>query len=107
MLILLLIDVLLVAGWAYGISLVMTRTNFLGGLIPNLNSNTPTQAATPSLPATLTPTSLPTASATIQPTGTPSPIPATATLQPIGTLALDQGLILMSLDEGGNNHLFI
>jgi TolB protein len=106
-LILVLINLLILGGWAYGIGQVMTRPDFLGGLFPNLRSYTPTEAIATSIPATLTPTSQPTASSTVQPTDSPTPNPVTPSPQPIGTLTLNQGLIILALDEGGNTHLFV
>jgi len=105
-LVLLLINLLILGGWAYGISQVMTRPGFLGGLFPNLQPDTPTEAIPTSVPATLTPTIQPTPSLTVQPTDTPTLDPVTPSPQPISTLTLNQGLILLALDEGGNTHLF-
>src|SRR4030066_744316 len=74
-LILLLINLLILGGWAYGISQVMTRPGFLGGLFPNLQPDTPTEAIPTSVPATLTPTIQPTASLPVQPTDNPTLAP--------------------------------
>jgi TolB protein len=64
------------------------------------------EPATSTATASHTPTLQPSDSPTPQPSLTPSPEPATTTPQPISTLTLDQGLIILALDEGGNTHLF-
>ncbi|NJD60165.1 MAG: hypothetical protein FIA98_12290, partial [Anaerolineae bacterium] len=71
-------------------------------------SETPTAVPTGTeLPATITPTRLPSDTPTLEPSVTSTPEPATATPQPISTLTLNQGVIVLALDEGGNTHLFV
>jgi len=105
-LVLLLINLLVLGGWAYGISQVMAGSSVLGNLFPGLLPETPTQAAPTHVTVTLTPTTRPSASPTTQPAETTLPSTTTPSPQPIGTLTLNQGLIIMALDEGGNSHLF-
>ena len=68
---------------------------------------TSSQTSATSIPIVVSSTSQPTSSPTSQPTDTPTPNPVTASPQPIGTLTLNQGLIILALDEGGNTHLFV
>ncbi len=73
------------------------------GFITDTPSAVPTNTEAP---ATHTPTSKPSESPTVQPSATSTPEPPTATPQPISTLTLDQGLIILAINEGGNSHLF-
>jgi hypothetical protein len=100
-----LINLVIVGGLAFGIN-QFVRTPKL----PQLqNSPIPTdplstKTSTPSASSTITSTDLPTETTTPQPSLTPEP--ATSSPQPVGTLTLNQGLIVLALDEGGNIHLF-
>lgn len=84
----------------------MKWPGFPGRLNSNLPSETPTEVTITSVPATVTSTSQPTASPTVQPSDSSTPEPIPASPQPIGTLTLNQGLIILALDEGGNTHIF-
>jgi TolB protein len=100
-------NLLVVTGLAIGIIQILQSPNLPWGISQLIPSDTPLAETTPTQPApTLTLTPLPTASPTTQPSETYTPAPATASPQPISTLTLTQGLILLSLDEGGNTHLF-
>lgn len=100
-------NLLVVSGLAIGITQILQSPNLpwkIGQVMP---SDTPRMETTPIDPTpmlTLTPP--PSASPTTQPSETSTPEPATASPQPISTLTLNQGLILIALDEGGNTHLF-
>lgn len=72
-----------------------------------ISSETPTtEPATATATASHTPTLRPSDSPTPQPSETLTPPPATASPQPISTLTLDQGLIVLAMEDGGNTHLF-
>jgi TolB protein len=106
-LLLVVINLIVLGGVAYGISRVMNWSSFPGLLNFNKPSETSTEVIATSIPTFVTSTSIPTASPSVQPTDTTTPNPITASPQPIATLTLTQGLIIMALDEGGNKHLFV
>lgn len=100
-------NLLVVSGLAIAITQILQSPNLPWGIGQVLPSNTPLQATAPTEPLpTLTLTPLPSESPTIQPSETFTPAPATASPQPISTLTLNQGLIVIALDEGSNTHLF-
>lgn len=103
---LLLVNLLLIAGWAYGISRVALKGDLLAGLFPHNPSATSPALTNTVLPASITTTKQPTSLPVMQATGTPTPTSSLVAPQPVGTLALDQGLIILALDEGGNTHLY-
>jgi TolB protein len=101
------INLVILGGLAFGISWIMQLPNLpwqTNNFIPTDTSIVDTPI--PSISITVTPTSQPTDSPTPQPIDTSTPEPATASPQPISTLTLNQGLIILALDEGGNTHLF-
>jgi TolB protein len=101
------INLAILGGLSYGISRLLPALGFPGGISQIALTNTPRVVTTTSNPSpTLTSTLQPSASPTSPPTETPTLQPATASPQPISTLTLNQGLIIMALDEGGNTHLF-
>ena len=106
LLLLVIINLLILGGWAYGISRLMRLYDFPDRLLPNNSSETPFETTPASIATTVTSTSQPTASPMAQPSDTSTPEPITASPQPISTLTLNQGLIILALDEGGNTHLF-
>ncbi len=95
-----LINLAILAGLAYGLSRLVRRSN-----LPPQASEAVLQATT-AKPATLTPTTQPSETYTPQPSQTNTPETPTASPQPISTLSLNQGLLILALDEGGNKHLF-
>jgi len=101
------INLVILGGLAFGITRILQLPNLpwqMNNIIP---ANTIyVETTTASISPTLTPTNQPSASPTIQPSVTTSPEPETASPQPISTLTLNQGLIILALDEGGNTHLF-
>ncbi len=105
-LLLVIINLVVLGGLAYGIMRLMTWSNFPGQLISTISSETPPEVTPSSIATTVTSTSQPTASPTLQSTDTSTPEPATTSPQPISTLTFNQGLIIMAMDEGGNTHLF-
>ena len=101
------INLAILGGWAFGISRFMQQANAPGALISPTLANSPiTQATTPGLPRTATPTTQPSVTITTHPSEATSPQAPTISPQPISTLSLNQGLLILALDEGGNTHLF-
>lgn len=101
------INLVILGGLAFGISRIMQWPNLpwqINNFIPTDTSFVET--ITPSVSTTATSTNQPTDSPTPQPTVTSTPEPATASPQPINTLTLNQGLIILAVDEGGNSHMF-
>jgi TolB protein len=92
-----------------GLALVISRYFRPSNLLQPQNSAIPTDAL---LTQTITPSPSSTITATDQPTITSTPHstftiePAASSPQPIGTLTLNQGLIVLALDDGANIHLF-
>jgi len=105
-LLLVLINLLILAGWGYGISQLMKESGLPGQVNIEKPSDTPMAVSVTYTPAEAPTTNQPTASPTVQTTDTSTPVPATASPQPLATLTLNQGLIMMALDEGGDTHLF-
>src|SRR4030066_345699 len=106
-LLLVVINLVILGGLAFGITRILQIPNLPWGINQGSPTITPlVETTTSKITASLTHTIQPTVSATIQPSETPSPEPATASPQPISTLTLNQGLIILPLDEGGNTHLF-
>jgi TolB protein len=106
-LLLTLINLVILGGLSYGISRLLQSRGFTAGLNQAAQTNTPGVVTTTSNPSpTLTSTLQPSESTTSPPSETPTPQPATASPQPISTLTLNQGLIILALNEGGNTHLF-
>ena len=100
-------NLLVVSGLAIGITQILQNPNLPWKISQVMPSDTPRMESTPIDPTpTLTLTPPLSASPTTQPSETTTAEPATASPQPISTLTLNQGLILMALDEGGNTHLF-
>lgn len=101
------INLTLLGGLAFGITRILQLPNLPWGVNQVIPTDTSgVEITNPSISPTLTHTIQPTASATIQPSETPTTEPATASPEPISTLTLNQGLIILALDEGGNTHLF-
>lgn len=101
------INLVILSGLAFGITRILQNPNLPWGLSQvNPTGTKIIETTITNNPPTLTLTSQPTASQTTQPSETSSPEPATASPQPISTLTLNQGLIVLALDEGGNTHLF-
>lgn len=105
-LLLVIINLLILGGLAYGIIRLMNWYNFTGQLNSATASETSSAVTTTSVVASVTSTSQPTASPTLQPTVTSTTESATVSPQPISTLTFTQGLIILAMDEGGNTHLF-
>ena len=105
-LLLVVINLIVLGGLAYGISQLMSWYLFPG--LPNIDKtlDTPTEVINTSFPTEETATSEPTASPTAISTDTSTPNPITASPQPLSPLTLNQDLIILALDEGGNTHLF-
>jgi len=101
-----LINLIVLGGLAFGISRIRKLPGLAGQLIVQDPSPTHLEATVTDIAPTLTVTRQPTVSPTAQPTATSIPASATASPQPIGTLSINQGLIILALDEGGNTHLF-
>jgi TolB protein len=100
-------NLLVVSGLAIGITQILQSPNLPWLVKIFVPSSTPFVESTPTIIApTLTRTPLPSDSPTARPSGTPTVEPATPSPQPISTLTLNQGIILLALDEGGNTHLF-
>jgi TolB protein len=102
---LVLINLIIVGGLAFEIS----RFVRIPALPEQQNNPIPTdpfatQTSTPSVSSTITSTDRPTETSTPQPSLTSEA--ATSSPQPVSTLTLNQGLIVLALDEGGNIHLF-
>lgn len=107
LLFLILINLAILGGLAYGLSRIMQRINLPG----QMNNSTPTtgslmQATTSRSFPTDTATSQPLVTSTESPSITSTPEPPTTSPQPISTVNLNQGLLILALDEGGNTHLF-
>jgi TolB protein len=105
-LLLVLINLLILVGWGYGISQFMTGSGVPGQENIEKPSVTPMGIRVSYTPAEVTVTNQTTASPTVQLTDTSTPNPATASPQPLATLTLNQGLIILAMDEGGDTHLF-
>jgi TolB protein len=101
------INIAILGGLAFGITRLLQNPN-LPWVSPKASPTTtdPVFTATASTAPTLTHTIQPSSSPTRQSSDTPSAEPATTTPQPVATLTLNQGLIVLALDEGGNTHLF-
>ena len=101
------INLVILGGLTFGITRILQIPNLPWGRNNGIPSDTPfVETAVSSIAPTLTYTIPPSASYTAQPSDTSSPESGTASPQPISTLSLDQGLIIMALNEGGNTHLF-
>ena len=101
------INLVILGGLAFGMTRILQVPNLPWGINHVIHTDTPIVETTTSFVApTLTHTIQPAPSATIQPSETPSAEPATPSPQPISTLTLNQGSIILALDEGGNTHLF-
>ncbi len=99
------INLVILGGIAFGISRLMQKSG--SPLTPLLPSETRLASIHTTSPSpTSTSTIQPSVTYTNQPSGTPSPEAATPSPQPISTLTLNQGLIILAVDEGGNTHLF-
>jgi TolB protein len=100
------INLIILGGLLLGISRLSNGSNL--PVAPNTYpaSDTPAEAGITPSPTAQIPTNQPTDSPTVQSTDTPSPDPITASPQPLPSLTLNQGLIILALDEGGNTHLF-
>ena len=105
-LLLVIINLIILGGLAYGISRLMKLSFFPGQPNNNKPSDTPMIATVSSIPTEITSTSQPTTSPPVQSTDTSTPNPITASPQPVATLTLNQGLIILALEEGGNTRLF-
>jgi TolB protein len=105
-LLLVVINLLILGGWVYGITRFMNGSVMPGQESTDIPSETPMEVSVTYTPVEVTATSQPTASPTAQSTDTATPDPATASPQPLATLTLNQGLIILALDEGGDTHLF-
>ena len=105
-LLLVIINLIILGGLAYGISRLMKYSFIPGQSNNNKPSDTPMMATVTSIPTKIPPTSQPNSSPTTQSTDTSTPNPITASPQPIATLTLNQGLIILALEDGGNTHLF-
>ncbi len=100
-------NLVLLGALAYGISRLLPRLNLAGQTNDPTTIHTAFALATNSLtPPTSSPTRLPSATPSIEPSRTVTPEPPTASPQPISTLSLNQGLLILAIDEGGNTHLF-
>ncbi|HSB67154.1 MAG TPA: hypothetical protein VLD65_11275, partial [Anaerolineales bacterium] len=101
------INLAILGGCAYGISRLMQRYNFPAQIIsPSPVSTSLADSTSTSSPLTATPTNLPSLTPTIQPSITSTTYFPTHSPQPVSTLSFTQGLLILSLDEGGNDHLF-
>ena len=104
--ILLVLNLAILGGVAYGISRLIPRSNNPGQVMVGTSPAAALVKATTGLPPTQTSTLTPSHVSTSQPSQTSTPETPTASPQPISTLSLDQGLLILALDEGGNEHLF-
>lgn len=106
-LVLVVINLAILGGCAYGISRLMQRVNFKAQVITPTPINTSLADPTNTrIPLTATPTHQPSSTPTIQPSNPSTTQLPTHSPQPVSTLNIDQGLLILSLDEGGNDHLF-
>jgi TolB protein len=97
----------ILGGLAYGISHFMQRfSSQQPAAASSTASNGLVEVTISTLAPQNTPSAQPSMTNTVLPSETPTPKPATSSPQPLGTLSLDQGLIILSLDEGGNSHLY-
>jgi TolB protein len=104
---LIVINLAILGGWAYGLNRLMQRFNTPASVISPTATNIILAAATNTLhPPTRTPTNQPSINAVTQHPDISTTEPPTSSPQPISTMNLDQGLLILSLDEGGNDHLF-
>jgi TolB protein len=109
LIVLAIINLAILGGWAYGIIRIMQRFNVSWVSAPPTPTNIIQAKATTAILPTNSPTAqLAEISATYtpQPSETSTPEPPIASPQPISTLSLDQGLLILALNEGGNTHLF-
>jgi TolB protein len=90
----------------YAISLLVPHSNLPGLAFASTTGTSIAEATTPPILPSHTPNTQPSATSTIQPSQTSTPEPPKASPQPISTLSLNQGLLILALDEGGNTHLF-
>jgi TolB protein len=106
-LLLLVINLVILGGWAFSISRLLQRFNVPLGVISLTPTNSPQAEITgTAIPPTASPTNRPSETSTFQPLATTASALPTNSSQPISTLSLNQGLLVLSLDEGGNEHLF-
>jgi TolB protein len=99
------INLVIVGGLALVISRYFHNPNLFQPQNSAIPTNAPiTQTSTLSPSLTITSTDQPTITSTPQPSFTAEP--AASSPQPISTLTLNQGLIVLALDEGANIHLF-
>lgn len=100
-------NLIILGALAYGISRLLQRSNLLGLANDPTPANTALTLATETLvQPTSSPTNLPSATQTPKPSVTSTPKSPAFSPQPIGTLSIEQGLLILALDEGGNTHLF-
>ena len=101
------INLVILGGLAFGISQLLQPASLNGGISQLILTATPLMdTKTAQSSPTFTSTIQPSATATHLPSDTPTPEAATSSPQPIATLTLEQGLIVLALNEGGNTHLF-
>ena len=105
-LLLVLLNLIILGGLAFGISRLMKLSLFPEQLNNIKSSDTPLVSTVTKLPAEITSTRRATSSPTVQSTETTTPNSITASPQPISTLTLNQGLIVLAMEEEGNTHLF-
>jgi TolB protein len=105
-LLLVLINLIILGGLVYGISQLIKGSYFSSLTNINTPSDTPQAVIASSTLTVVTATSEPTTSPTATSTDTSTPNPVTASPEPLATLTLNQGLIIIALDEGGDSHLF-
>ncbi len=100
-------NLLVLSALAIGITQILQMPNLPWQVNQVIPSITPSIEKSPTdITPTVTRTPVPSNSPTALPSETFTPEPATASPQPISTLTLNQGLILLGLNEGGNSHLF-
>ena len=99
------INLVILGGLAYAASRLMQQFNIPAREISITPTNSPlVEITSTAILLTTTPTNLPSETSTTQPAAT-TELP-TSSPQPISTVSLNQGLLILSLDEGGNDHLF-
>ena len=100
-------NLLVLSALTIGIAQFLQIPNLPWQISSVIPSDTPSieKTSTDTTP-TLTWTPVPSNSPTARPSETSTPELATASPQPNSTQSLNQGLILLALDEGGNTHLF-
>jgi TolB protein len=100
------INLVILGGLAYGISRMLDWSTLQAQLITLSPTSTFSIETTTTPLTTITPSHIPSGSPTPQPAASRTPQPPSPSPHPLTTLTLNQGLIILAMDEGGNTHLF-